>query len=107
MTHRIYVGNLPYGTTEIDLRQLFAAGGGVRSVEIARHSETHYPRGFGFVEMATSAEAIAAVHRLHLAAFGGKVLQVSEAPQLGNAPRPVPTAPRLIRRRDAILPSRR
>jgi cold-inducible RNA-binding protein len=95
MTRRLCVSNLPYAISENDLRQLFATAGGVRSVEIARHPETAYPRGFGFVEMASGPEADAAVHRFHLHAFGGKLLEVVALPDS----RPAPSVPRLIRRR--------
>jgi cold-inducible RNA-binding protein len=95
MTHRIYVGNLPYATNETDLRQLFAAAGLVRSVEIARHHETNYPRGFGFVEMASHADALAAIHQFNLVAFGGKLLEVVTAPGSGRATLPAPSVPRL------------
>jgi RNA recognition motif-containing protein len=97
MTYRIHVGNLPYVTTEHALWQLFGTSGNVRSVQIVRHPETHYPRGYGFVEMATSADALAAVERLHLAVFNGKVLEVTRAGQNGVRPMPLPRAPRLNR----------
>ena len=85
---RIYVGNLPYATTEDDLRTLFATTGQVRSVEIIKYRETGYPRGCGIVEMATLAEAMVAIDRLHKVLFHGKSLNVDQASPDGT-PTPI------------------
>jgi RNA recognition motif-containing protein len=70
MEPKIYVGNLPYDATEEELRQLFAGAGTVASASIVTDRETGRSKGFGFVEMATQAEAEKAVsmfngHELH------------------------------------------
>lgn len=67
---RIYVGNLSYNVTEDELRQEFASFGAVESVTILIDRLTGRPKGFGFVEMASKAEADAAI-----AALNGKVLK--------------------------------
>lgn len=80
MGKRLYVGNIPYQTSETDLRALFEEGGGqVEEVKIVTDRETGRPRGFAFVEMATDAEAEAAVGALNGKSFGGRPLTVSEA----------------------------
>jgi RNA recognition motif-containing protein len=67
---KIYVGNLPRELTEDDLRREFEAFGKVESVAIVKDRYSGQPRGFGFVEMPTKSEAVAA-----LAGLKGKVLQ--------------------------------
>src|SRR5579871_5616655 len=52
MGTRLYVGNLPYSVTELDLRELFAALGTVTDAKIITDRETGRPRGFGFIEKA-------------------------------------------------------
>jgi RNA recognition motif-containing protein len=80
MGKRLYVGNIPYQTSEADLRALFEEGGGqVQEVKIVTDRETGRPRGFAFVEVASDAEAEAAVGALNGKDFGGRPLTVSEA----------------------------
>jgi len=80
MGKRLYVGNIPYQTTEAQLRTLFEQDGGqVSDVKIVLDRETGRPRGFAFVEMTTDAQATAAVEALHGKPFGGRPLTVSEA----------------------------
>ena len=80
MGKRLYVGNLPYQTTEAQLRALFEQDGGeVTEVKIVTDRETGRPRGFAFVEMSSDAQASTAVDALHGKAFGGRPLTVSEA----------------------------
>ena len=80
MGKRLYVGNLPYQAEESQLRALFEQDGRqVEEVKIVTDRETGRPRGFAFVEMATDAQAEAAVSALHGKAFGGRPLTVSEA----------------------------
>ncbi len=78
MAKRIYVGNLPFRTTEAELRELFAAYGTVQSVNLITDRETGQPRGFGFVEM-DDAGADAAVSALADTLLGGRTLKVNEA----------------------------
>jgi len=61
MENRLYVGNLSYSTTEEDLRELFAQAGTVNSVAIITDRDSGRSKGFGFVEMASQAEAEKAI----------------------------------------------
>ena len=79
MSTKLYVGNLPYETTETDLQALFEASGQVASVNVMRDRETGRPRGFGFVEMSSAAEADAAISRLDQHSYGGRNLTVNLA----------------------------
>ncbi len=81
MGKRLYVGNIPYQTTEAQLRALFEEGGGqVQEVKIVIDRETGRPRGFAFVELSNGrSEAEAAVGALNGKSFGGRPLTVSEA----------------------------
>jgi RNA recognition motif-containing protein len=80
MGRRVYVGNLPFTTDESQLRALFEEGGRhVEAVNIVTDRDTGRPRGFAFVDMASDAEAAAAITALNGRDFGGRVLTVSEA----------------------------
>jgi RNA recognition motif-containing protein len=79
MGAKIYVGGLPYSTTEQELSQLFAAHGTVQSARIITDKFTGKSRGFGFVEMATAEEAQRAIAALNATQFGGRTLTVNEA----------------------------
>lgn len=80
MSKRLYVGNIPYQTTEEQLRTLFEDGGAeVSEVKIVIDRETGRPRGFAFVEMTDDVHASAAIDSLHGKDFGGRPLTVSEA----------------------------
>jgi len=57
MDVKLYVGNLPYTTSEDDLRALFSQAGAVASVALIKDRDTGKSKGFAFVEMATQAEA--------------------------------------------------
>jgi len=83
----IYIGNLSFDTTEDQLRQAFQGYGEVSTVNIIADKHTGEPRGFAFVEMATKAEAIAAISGLNGQDLNGRELNVNEAkprPQSGN-----------------------
>eukprot|EP00831_Metopus_contortus_P000967 TRINITY_DN10348_c0_g2_i1.p2 TRINITY_DN10348_c0_g2~~TRINITY_DN10348_c0_g2_i1.p2 ORF type:complete len:127 (+),score=16.39 TRINITY_DN10348_c0_g2_i1:55-435(+) len=81
----IYVGNIPFSTSEDDLRDLFAQHGEVISVKFIEDRETGRFRGFGFVEMA-DAGAASAIEALDGHNMGGRPLKVNEAKP--RAPRP-------------------
>ena len=76
---RIYVGNLPYHFAEEDLRDAFQAHGEVESITIIRDRDTGRSKGFGFVEMPTNAEALAAIGDLNGREFDERPLVVNEA----------------------------
>ncbi len=75
---KMYVGNLPFSATEDSVRALFTEFGAVQSVSIVMDRETGRPRGFGFVEMASS-DAAKAMQSLNGKDFGGRPLKVNEA----------------------------
>jgi RNA recognition motif-containing protein len=75
----IYVGNLAREVTEDELRQKFEAFGQVTSVNIIKDRYSGESRGFAFVEMATKAEAQAAINELNGTSLGDRTLSVNEA----------------------------
>ena len=77
---KIYVGNLPWSTTEADLEGLFASIGAVHSAAVITDRDTGRSRGFGFVEM-EEADADRAIQELNGRDFGGRALRVNEAQQ--------------------------
>jgi cold-inducible RNA-binding protein len=79
MSRKLYVGNLPFQTTESDLETLFAAAVDVAAVTVMRDRETGRARGFAFVEMASDEAASQAVSTLNNSSFGGRTLTVNEA----------------------------
>ncbi len=78
MAQRIYVGNLPFSSSEADVESLFASYGSVLSCALPTDRETGRPRGFGFVEM-DEAEAAKAIQALNGQDFQGRTLTVNEA----------------------------
>lgn len=75
----IYVGNLPFGTTEAELQELFAQHGEVSRASIVTDRETGRSRGFGFVEMSNDQQGQAAIAALNGKDFGGRALVVNVA----------------------------
>src|ERR1043165_9211120 len=61
---KLYVGNLPFSTTDDELRTMFQAHGEVASATIVMDRETGRPRGFGFVEMSNDDQAKAAIEAM-------------------------------------------
>lgn len=84
---KIYVGNLPFSANEDAVRALFAEHGTVDSVALIADRDTGQPRGFGFVEMTSNAEAARAIQNLNGHQMDGRALKVNEA-QAKSAPRP-------------------
>lgn len=76
---KLYVGNLPYNTTEDDLRNLFSQYGSVDSVAVITDRETGRSKGFGFVEYGNDTEARSAIQALSGQDYGGRALTVNEA----------------------------
>lgn len=79
MSTKLFVGNLSYQASENDLKELFSQAGTVESVKIITDTYTGQPRGFGFVEMSTSAEAKNAVSLLNDKPLNDRNITVSEA----------------------------
>src|SRR5262245_48437209 len=73
----LYVGNLPFTTTEQELTDLFAQYGTVTKAQVIMDRETGRSRGFGFVEMSSGADE--AVQAMNGAEYGGRRLTVNEA----------------------------
>jgi len=83
----IYVGNLPYNTTEDDLHGLFSAYGEVSSAKIIMDRDTGRSKGFGFVEMSDGGQGQAAIEALEGTDLGGRNLRVNEARPREDRPR--------------------
>ena len=84
----IYVGNLPYGVTEDDLRALFEEHGEVKSANVIIDRQTGRSKGFGFVEMPTESQAEAAINALNETAIKGRNIKVNQArPRQDRPPR--------------------
>ena len=79
MSTKLYVGNLPYQTTEDDLQALFEGSGQVASINIVRDRATGQARGFAFVEMSDVEGAQRAIAELDRHEYGGRNLTVNEA----------------------------
>jgi RNA recognition motif-containing protein len=89
MAIRLYVGNIPYSTTDNDLRELFGQNGRrVTEVKIITDRESGQSRGYAFVQMATQEEAQAVVAELNGANVGGRAMVVNEARERTPGPRP-------------------
>ncbi len=79
MTKKIYVGNLPFSSTQEDLESLFGRHGNVASVNVITDRETGRPRGFAFVEMDSASDADDAIRALDGSNLGGRDIRVNEA----------------------------
>lgn len=76
---KLFVGNLPYSTTDQDLHEAFSVHGQVSSANVVLDRETGRSRGFGFVEMPDDGEAAKAIEEMNGADMGGRNLTVNEA----------------------------
>ncbi len=76
---KLYVSNLPFLATEQDLSDKFAACGTVKSVKLITDRDTGRFKGFGFIEMASDAEAQAAIDSLNGTDYKGRPMTVNEA----------------------------
>lgn len=87
MNQKLYVGNLPYSTTDATLSDLFSQAGTVTSASVITDKMSGRSKGFGFVEMSTPEEAQAAIQKFHGQEFEGRALTVSEARPKEDRPR--------------------
>jgi len=90
MSKRIYVGGLPFKTTEEEMNTLFSGYGAVTSAKLITDKYSGQSRGFGFVEMPNDEEANAAMEKLNGSDFGGRggrKLTVNEARPMEARPR--------------------
>ncbi|SRR5579871_3494655 len=79
MGKRLYVGSLPFETTDAELQQLFSACGRVESAKVIMDKMSGRSKGFGFVEMATDLEAQAAIQKFNGSTMGSRTIVVNEA----------------------------
>ena len=79
MGRKLYVGNLGYEVTDVDLSNVFEAHGTVESARVIMDRDAGRSKGFGFVEMKTDQEAQAAIAVLNGQDSGGRRLPVNEA----------------------------
>ncbi len=79
MGRKLYIGNLPDSATEQDLSDKFAAYGTVESVKLITDRDTGRTKGFGFIEMASEAEAQVAIDSLDGTNYEGQSMKVNEA----------------------------
>ena len=85
MPRTLYVGNLPWSTTEEELKELFAATSTVVSCRIIVDRESNRSRGFGFVEISDESNVETVVEAMNGANVGGRTLVVNEArPRTGG-----------------------
>ncbi len=88
MGNKLYVGNLPYSVRDSDLEQAFGQFGAVTSAKVMMERDTGRSKGFGFVEMASDAEAQAAINGMNGQPLGGRSVVVNEArPMEARPPR--------------------
>ena len=88
MGNKLYVGNLPYSVRDEDLQQSFGQFGAVTSAKVMMERDTGRSKGFGFVEMASDAEAQAAITGMNGQPLGGRSVVVNEArPMEARPPR--------------------
>jgi len=79
LSNKIYIGNLPFSSTEDELRSLFSQHGAVDSVNVIMDRDTGRARGFAFVEMSEASDAAKAIKDLDGSELGGRNLRVNEA----------------------------
>ncbi len=83
----IYVGNIPFATTQEELEELFTPFGEIQSARIIMDRETGRSRGFAFVQMTNDADADQAIEALNETDFNGKNLRINEARPREDRPR--------------------
>ncbi|OHA21634.1 MAG: hypothetical protein A2849_02370 [Candidatus Taylorbacteria bacterium RIFCSPHIGHO2_01_FULL_51_15] len=86
MAKKLYVGGLPYSTTDSELTDAFSQAGQVASASVITDRMTGRSKGFGFVEMATDAEADAAITMWNGKELGGRTLTVDSARPMAERP---------------------
>ena len=86
MAKKLYVGGLPYSTTDSELADAFSKAGAVESASVITDRMTGRSKGFGFVEMASDEEATAAVQMWNGKDFGGRTITVDVARPMADRP---------------------
>jgi RNA recognition motif-containing protein len=77
--YKLFVGGLPFATTDDELKELFAAHGTVASATVVKDRDTGRSRGYGFVEYESDDEGKAAEQALNGADLGGRTISVAQA----------------------------
>jgi RNA recognition motif-containing protein len=85
--YKVFVGGLPFSTTDDELREAFEAHGKVASANVVRDRETGRSKGFGFVEFENEEEGKAAEKALNGSEMGGRTISVAEARPKEDRPR--------------------
>ena len=85
--YKVFVGGLPFSTTDDELREIFAAHGAVASANVVRDRESGRSKGFGFVEFENDEEGKAAEKALNGSEIGGRSISVAEARPIEDKPR--------------------
>lgn len=88
----IYVGNLPYSVTEVQLKETFAVFGEVSDVAVIKDKFSGQSKGFGFVEMPNNTEAESAIKALNESDMSGRHIRVNEARPRDDRPQRRPRA---------------
>jgi RNA recognition motif-containing protein len=84
VSKNVYVGNLSFSSTEVDLKDAFERHGAVESVNVIMDRETGRARGFAFVEMEEASAADDAIRALDGTDLGGRTIKVNEAKPRGG-----------------------
>ena len=87
MAKKLYVGGLPYSTTDAELKDAFGQAGTVSSAVVIMDKMTGRSKGFGFVEMSSDEEATKAIDMFNGKDFGGRNITVNEARPMEDRPR--------------------
>ena len=86
MSKKLYIGGLPYSTTQDALKDAFSQAGEVESATIITDKMTGRSRGFGFVEMVNDEDGEKAIEMWNGKEFEGRKLTVNEARPMGDRP---------------------
>jgi RNA recognition motif-containing protein len=79
MGRKLFVGNLSFETTDLDLKEAFSKAGACETASVVKDRLTGRSRGFGFVEMGSDSDAQRAIAELNGRELGGRMISVSEA----------------------------
>ena len=84
MSTKLFIGNLPWSSTEQELEEAFGVFGSIEDVHIPKDRDTGRPRGFAFVTFADADAANKAIEEMHDKELGGRPLTVNEARPQNN-----------------------
>lgn len=87
MEKKLYVGNLSYNTTEVELKELFSQAGTVTSVELIKDRDTGRSKGFAFIEMGNQSEAEKAISTFNDYNLDNRAIKVNIARPREERPR--------------------